>query len=87
MKWLHNESGCITSSFVHCYLVLSSLFVCGGLWMCLARYLVHTSEELTFLLNVTAVHGVNGCTRLVGWEICSQTHTLTRYHISPVHLF
>lgn len=51
--------------------------------MCLACYLVHTSEGLTFLLNVMVVHRVGGCTRLV-----VNTHTLTRYHHTlPVHLF
>lgn len=87
IQWMHNEFRFITSSFVWRYLVLSRCFFCRGQWMCLACYLVHTSEVLTFLLNVMAVHRVNGCTRLVGREIYSQTHTLTRNHIFPVHLF
>ena len=47
--------------------------------MCLASYLVHTSQELTFLLNVTVLHRVND-TRLLGRERCAKTR-------SPFYLF
>ena len=49
--------------------------------MCLASYLVHTSQELTFLLNVMVVHRVNGDTRLLGREICAKTAKAQR---SPI---
>jgi len=75
---LRNDFGFAASWFARRYLVSSrglSVEDCGCVW---PRYLAHTGEALTFLPNVTAVHGVIGCSRLVGREICPQIHTLTK---------